>query len=113
MPKAKPERCIYCEEIIEDGREESGAEGVDWMTPDGDFGCDASPGTGEDGSGDHATAQEAYRALEAVPELSGILHGFLDMEAELLCVADRDLGRVVSDLANLARAAIRKAGVTD
>ena len=48
--------CIWCKSDLVDGREESGftGEGPDYMTPDGDFGCDPSPDSTADGVGSHA-----------------------------------------------------------
>lgn len=52
--------CHWCHEAIVDGKEVSGytGEGPDWMLPDGDFGCDAHPITGEEGCGPHETTEE-------------------------------------------------------
>lgn len=51
---ARPTTCIWCKRRLTDGRLESGwiGEGPDWMD-DGDFGCDCSPTTSEDGVGRH------------------------------------------------------------
>ena len=48
-------KCLWCGQSLVDGREESGftGEGPDYMTKDGDYGCDDSPDTGEDGTGSH------------------------------------------------------------
>lgn len=48
--------CRFCKRGVLDGSEESGYTGddPDWMTEDGDFGCDYSPETSEDGVGSHA-----------------------------------------------------------
>ncbi len=48
--------CMHCGQEVTDGREDSGytGEGADWMTPDGDFGCDDSPiSDPEEGVGPH------------------------------------------------------------
>ena len=47
--------CLWCGEDLVDGKEEScfTGEGPDYMTDDGDYGCNESPDTGEDGTGSH------------------------------------------------------------
>ena len=49
--------CHQCGQVIVDGRADSGATEYDPMTLDGDFGCDDSPDTGEDGVGSHELAE--------------------------------------------------------
>ena len=51
-----PERCVWCGRMTTDGATESGwtGDGPDPMI-DGDFGCDASPESSEDGVGSHVT----------------------------------------------------------
>lgn len=58
-------KCVWCDRETTDGREVSGfaGEGPDPMI-DGDFGCDASPETDENGVGSHLT-RESFRHLEA------------------------------------------------
>ena len=47
--------CLWCGQILVDGADLSGftGPGPDYMTTDGDFGCDPSPDTNEDGCGSH------------------------------------------------------------
>lgn len=45
--------CLHCDQVIVDGREDSGANEYDPMTLDGDFGCDESPESTDDGVGPH------------------------------------------------------------
>lgn len=47
--------CTNCGQVVRDGKEESGftGDGPDWCTADGDFGCDYSPDTNENGVGNH------------------------------------------------------------
>lgn len=47
--------CLWCRQRLVDGKKESGftGEGPDYMTSDGDFGCDPSPDTTKDGVGAH------------------------------------------------------------
>jgi hypothetical protein len=69
-------RCLFCGLEVVDGREVSGftGEGPDWMTKDGDFGCDNSPETSwneddEDGGcGSHAVTEEEARRAEISDE---------------------------------------------
>lgn len=49
----KPQRCHYCDVNIYDARNMSGSITADWATADGDFGCDESPDTTEEGVGSH------------------------------------------------------------
>lgn len=62
------QRCMWCGQDLEDGREVSGwtGEGPDWMV-DGDFGCDESPIHNEGGEvqGNHHTIGQVIEALEA------------------------------------------------
>ena len=46
--------CIWCNQWVEDGREDSGRKDgePDWNV-EGDFGCDMSPDTTENGVGSH------------------------------------------------------------
>lgn len=48
-------RCLWCKESLVDGADLSGftGSGPDYMTKDGDFGCDHSPDTNEEGCGSH------------------------------------------------------------
>lgn len=47
-------RCLYCRQRLVDGAKESGfTGGVDYMTDDGDYGCDRSPDSNEAGVGSH------------------------------------------------------------
>jgi hypothetical protein len=50
-----PSRCRFCQQKLVDGRLVSGftGQGPDWMTEDGDFGCDRNPISGEEGTGGH------------------------------------------------------------
>jgi hypothetical protein len=53
--KMEPGYCIWCGHYVEEGREMSGATNpLDpaWQV-DGDFGCDQSPQSNDDGVGDH------------------------------------------------------------
>ena len=56
--------CLWCGQWVESRREEAGApaesEAYDacWATEDGDFGCNMSPDSSEDGCGDHARPQD-------------------------------------------------------
>lgn len=50
--------CAFCDEWVVDGRKDSGYTGLgtDWMTPDGDYGCDSNPiSDPEQGVGSHKT----------------------------------------------------------
>jgi hypothetical protein len=51
-----PTFCRHCRRKLVDGRLESGftGEGPDWMTEDGDFGCNGNPTSDEEGAGDHS-----------------------------------------------------------
>jgi hypothetical protein len=46
-------KCRNCGTVLVDGREDSGATEYDPMTLGGDYGCDESPETTDDGVGDH------------------------------------------------------------
>ena len=46
-------KCRHCGAVLVDGREDSGASEYDPMTLDGDFGCDESPDSDEEGVGGH------------------------------------------------------------
>jgi hypothetical protein len=48
-----PSCCRFCGLKIVDGRVESGAEDVDWMTEDGDFGCGEHPDSNDEGVASH------------------------------------------------------------
>ena len=48
-----PSRCRFCRRKIVDGRVESGAEDVDWMTEDGDYGCGEHPDSNDEGVASH------------------------------------------------------------
>lgn len=48
-----PRRCTYCNEVIYNARHLSGAQNADWATSGGDFGCEGSPDTSEEGVGSH------------------------------------------------------------
>ncbi len=69
--------CIFCGQHVFDKHEESGFEGgPDWATEDGDFGCDSSPETTEDGCGSHAASTDdeiwnAYKNLYDLRVLRG------------------------------------------
>ena len=74
QPTGKDGTCVWCGEYVTDGAHISGAPvGVtDWMI-DGDFGCEDSPLTGDDGTGSHRVladirqmAIEHNAVLEAV-----------------------------------------------
>lgn len=62
--------CVFCRKHLVDGREESGFTGVgpDWMTPDGDFGCDRAPETGEEGVGSHRILEEVREVYRIIAE---------------------------------------------
>lgn len=49
--------CLFCGQWVVDGRDESGYTGLnpDWMTDNGDFGCDGNPITTREGCGGHWT----------------------------------------------------------
>ena len=64
-----PSRCRFCAKKIVDGRIESGADDVDWMTVDGDYGCDESPETNSEGAGSHEP--ETYRGRPILWEHTG------------------------------------------
>lgn len=49
--------CRQCDSVIVDGRADSGATEYDPMTLGGDYGCDESPDTNEDGVGGHELAE--------------------------------------------------------
>ena len=60
--------CLFCDEVVADGREESGYTGLgtDWQA-DGDYGCDGNPLNDEEGTGGHWTLYDAkglYLATE-------------------------------------------------
>ena len=58
-----PGYCLWCGEYVEVGREEAGS--TDPLDPawqcDGNFGCDASPETSDEGCGDHARPYDLAR----------------------------------------------------
>ncbi len=55
---ANERQCHFCGTIVHDGRAESGASTADWCDISGDFGCERSPLTDEDGAGPHAVTPE-------------------------------------------------------
>ena len=60
--------CIWCQQWVESGRDIAGSTNPRdpaWHV-DGDFGCDESPETSDDGCGDHARPYDlAWRLLAA------------------------------------------------
>ena len=67
--------CHWCDQYLVDGKEESGytGPGPDWCA-DGDYGCDQSPETTEEGVGPHMTLEDVRRTIAK--------HGFPDSERE-------------------------------
>ncbi len=55
------ETCLFCQQRLIDGREDSGYTGLgtDWMTADGYYGCDYNPTNSEEGVGQHWTLFDA------------------------------------------------------
>ncbi len=66
-----PGPCIWCGQYVESRRDEAGAPNETantdacWAALDGDFGCDESPETTDEGCGDHARPVDAARWLLA------------------------------------------------
>lgn len=60
--------CVFCKQELVDGAEESGWTGIgpDWMTPEGDFGCDSAPETNHEGVGGHRTEHELREVYRLV-----------------------------------------------
>ena len=61
-----PGECLWCGEYVESQRDLAGATcplDPAWATEDGDFGCDESPETTDDGVGSHARPEDARRWL--------------------------------------------------
>lgn len=48
-------RCLWCGQKLANGAKASGftGDGPDWMTPEGDFGCDNSPDSTDESAGGH------------------------------------------------------------
>ena len=81
----KTDVCYWCGEDIEDGADGSGFTGIgpDWMTHEGDYGCNENPITGEDGAGSHYTEEEV-REVWRIAELEpGTLKPFSTMRVRL------------------------------
>ncbi|MEN6550006.1 MAG: hypothetical protein ABFE07_28515 [Armatimonadia bacterium] len=85
--RMEPGPCLWCGLWVVSGREVAGATNPYdpcWHA-DGDFGCDESPETGEDGCGDHARPYDlAVRLLGLdgeAPELRRQLHNFREAMA--------------------------------
>lgn len=61
-----PGDCLWCGEYVTSQRNAAGATNpLDpcWATEGGDYGCDASPETCEEGCGDHARPYDLARAI--------------------------------------------------
>ena len=90
---ALPSRCRWCGLKVVDGRVESGAineqgeSEVDWMTEAGDFGCDRSPETSEDGVGSHE-APERYPGGSRSFVDEGFVNGHWGSEGSGLWITD-------------------------
>ena len=65
-------QCHWCEQLLVDGKMASGytGPGPDWCTEDGDYGCDASPETSEEGVGSHATEEHVKQVFKMACELT-------------------------------------------
>jgi hypothetical protein len=64
--KIEPGPCLWCGQFVTDESEAAGApEGSPpaWAASDGDYGCDASPETCDEGCGAHARPNDAARWL--------------------------------------------------
>lgn len=64
--KMLPGDCIWCGQYVEEGREDAGATNPFdpcWQTEDGDFGCNNSPETCEEGCGNHARPYDLALAI--------------------------------------------------
>lgn len=58
--------CLWCGEWVESRRDEAGSTNPFdpcWATREGDYGCDASPETCEEGCGSHARPYDLALAL--------------------------------------------------
>ena len=65
-----PGPCIWCGQYVTSQRKAAGCpdhtadRDPAWATEDGDYGCDRSPETGKDGTGDHARPFDVERWTE-------------------------------------------------
>jgi hypothetical protein len=74
--KHPPGYCVWCGEYVEDRREDSGGATRDWAAVDskghGDFGCNKSPETCDEGVGSHARPNDLrqfYDFLQVTTDL--------------------------------------------
>lgn len=69
-----PGPCLWCREEVTSQREAAGATNPHdpaWATEEGDYGCNESPETNNDGCGDHARPYDLARRLIEAPPTSG------------------------------------------
>lgn len=89
----RPGPCLWCGQWVESGREMAGATNPYdpcWQA-DGDFGCDASPETNEEGCGDHARPYDlAVRLLGLVGDENNDLRNAIAWRDYVLHHDDRD-----------------------
>ena len=89
-----PGPCLFCDQYVESGRVLAGApDSTSFQDPcwhvDGDFGCEASPLTDEEGTGDHIRPSDVRRLLLASEGKSA-----RELELEARCEA---LGKALRD----------------
>lgn len=76
-----PGPCLWCGQWVTEGRDEAGAtRGIDpcWNV-DGDFGCDESPESSDEGVGDHARPYDLAVRISA-GRLFHLLTGGIERE---------------------------------
>ena len=88
--------CIWCGEYVTSKREEAGCTNPfdpAWATEDGDYGCECSPETNEEGTGDHARPFDlAYRIMKrdaVTPKLLKALQYIVEAQSQPFDHPDR------------------------